>query len=78
MTNLRFGGYLLIALGFINMRYQTGHHNVVAHSLSIVVPGALLLLATFLKLTQKYLESRNNKMIVGIIVLLLVGYSFIN
>jgi hypothetical protein len=78
MTNLRFGGYLLVAMGFINMRYQTGHHNAVTHSLGIVIPGALLLLATFIKPTQKFLEKKNNKLVVGIIVLLLVAYSFIN
>ncbi|CAB4777090.1 MAG: hypothetical protein WCO27_03215 [Actinomycetes bacterium] len=78
MTNLRFGGYLLVALGLINMRYQTGHNSVVLHSLSIIVPGAFLLLATFLQPTKKFLEQKNNKVIVGIIVLLLVGYSFIN
>ena len=78
MTNLRFGGYLLVALGLINMRYQTGHNSVVSHSLSIIVPGALLLLATFLQPTKKFLGQKNNKVIVGIIVLLLVGYSFIN
>jgi hypothetical protein len=78
MTNLRFGGYLLVAIGFINMRYQTGHHNAVTHSLSIVIPGALLILATFIKPTQKLLEKRNIKLLVGTIVALLVIYSFIN
>jgi len=78
MTNLRYGGYLLIALGFINLRYQTGHHNALLHSVSIIVPGALLLLATLLKPTQKMLAQRNIQLIVGIVVVLLVGYSFIN
>jgi hypothetical protein len=78
MTNLRYGGYLLIALGFINLRYQTGHHNALLHSVSIIVPGTLLLLATLLKPTQKILAQRNIQLIVGIVVVLLVGYSFIN
>jgi len=78
MTNLRYGGYLLIALGFINLRYQTGHQNALLHSVSIIVPGTLLLLATLLKPTQKILAQRNIQIIVGIVVVLLVGYSFIN
>jgi hypothetical protein len=78
MTNLRFGGYLLVAMGFINMRYQTGHQNSVAHSLSIIIPGALLILATFIKQTEKFLEIRSVKAVAGILVLLLVGYSFLN
>ena len=78
MTHLRFGGYLLVAMGFINMRYQTGHQNSVVHSLGIIIPGALLLLATFIKPTQKFLEIRSVKAVAGILVLLLVGYSFLN
>ena len=78
MTNLRFGGYLLVAMGFINMRYQTGHQNSVVHSLSIIIPGALLLLATFIKPTQKFLEIKNVKVVAGIAVVALVAYSFIN
>ena len=78
MTNLRFGGYLLVAMGFINMRYQTGHQNSVVHSLGIIIPGALLLLATFIKPTQKFLEIKNVKVVAGIAVVALVAYSFIN
>jgi len=78
MTNLRYGGYLLVAMGFINMRYQTGHQNSAVHSLSIIIPGALLLLATFIKPTQKFLEIQNVKVVAGIAVVALVAYSFIN
>jgi len=78
MTNLRFGGYLLVAMGFINMRYQTGHQNSIVHSLGIIIPGALLLLATFIKPTQKFLEIKNVKVVAGIAVVALVAYSFIN
>ena len=78
MTNLRYTGYLLVALGLINMRYQTGHSNVITHSLVIVIPGLLLLAATFIKGTQKILESKNVKISVGLIAAALVVYSFIN
>ncbi|MCX6426678.1 MAG: hypothetical protein NTU82_00750 [Actinobacteria bacterium] len=78
MTNLRFGAYLLVALGFINMRYQTGHHDIVMHSFSIIFPGVLLLLATFIKPAQKFLGHKNTKLVIGTMILLLIGYSFIN
>jgi uncharacterized membrane protein YGL010W len=78
MTNLRYGGYLLIALGLINLRYQTGHHNVLIHSLTIVIPGLILLAATFMKATQKYLANRTIQIMVGILAALLVAYSFTN
>ncbi|MEI8149568.1 MAG: hypothetical protein WCG53_03355 [Actinomycetes bacterium] len=78
MANLRYGGYLLIALGLINLRYQTGHHNVLIHSLTIVIPGLILLAATFMKATQKYLANRTIQIVVGILAALLVAYSFTN
>lgn len=78
MANLRYGGYLLIALGLINLRYQTGHHNVLIHSLTIVIPGLILLAATFMKATQKYLANRTIQIMVGILAALLVAYSFTN
>jgi hypothetical protein len=78
MTNLRYGGYLLVALGLINLRYQTGHHNVLMHSLTIVLPGLMLLAATFMKSTRKYLLNRTLQIVVGIIAALLVVYSFTN
>ncbi len=78
MTNLRYGGYLLVALGLINLRYQTGHHNVLMHSLTIVLPGLMLLAVTFMKSTRKYLLNRTLQIVVGIIAALLVVYSFTN
>jgi Ca2+/Na+ antiporter len=78
MTNLRYGGYLLIALGLINLRYQTGHHNVLIHSLTIIIPGLILLAATFTKPTQRYLVNRTTQIVLGIIIALLVFYSFTN
>jgi uncharacterized membrane protein YjjP (DUF1212 family) len=78
MTNLRYAGYLLVAMGLINMRYQTGHSNIVTHSLVIVIPGLLLLAATFNKSTQKILAGKNAKICVGIVAASLVAYSFIN
>jgi len=78
MANLRYGGYLLIALGLINLRYQTGHHNVLIHSLTIVIPGLILLAATFMKATQKYLANRTIQIVVAILAALLVAYSFTN
>ena len=57
---------------------HSGHQNSAVHSLSIIIPGALLLLATFIKPTQKFLEIKNVKVVAGIAVVALVAYSFIN
>ncbi|MCX6451281.1 MAG: hypothetical protein NTZ31_06255 [Actinobacteria bacterium] len=78
MTNYRWGGYLLIALGLINLRYQTGHSNVLTHSLLIVIPGALILLMSWLAPTKKILEMKVVKYISLVILVALIAYAAIN
>ncbi len=78
MTNLRLGGYLLVAIGLINLRYQTGNHNVLLHSMVILIPGLVLLAGTFISRTQRILEKRNSQILVGAISLLLIVYAFTN
>ena len=78
MLNYRWGGYLLIALGLINLRYQTGHSNVLAHSLIIVIPGALVLAATWTKSLAPTLEKKSVKIAAIVIGLALIAYSLLN
>lgn len=78
MTNYRWGGYLLIALGLINLRYQTGHSHVFAHSLIIIIPGALLLAATWTKSLAATLAKKSIKIAAMIIGIALVAYSLLN
>jgi len=78
MMNYRWGGYLLIALGLINLRYQTGHSNVLAHSLIIVIPGALVLAATWTKSLASTLEKKSIKIAAILIGLALVAYALLN
>ena len=78
MTNYRWGGYLLVALGLINLRYQTGQSNVLTHSLIIILPGALLLIATWTKPLAATLAKKSVKIAAMIIGLALVAYSLLN
>ncbi|MCX6427985.1 MAG: hypothetical protein NT152_00080 [Actinobacteria bacterium] len=78
MTNLRFGGYLLVAIGLINLRYQTGHHNALLHSMAIVVPGLLLLAGTYISATQRILMRKNSQLLVALFAALLLVYAFTN
>ena len=72
------GGYLLLAVGLINWRYQIDDANVASRSLLIVIPGVLILAMTFIKLLDKFLASRAGMAIVTVIGALLVGLSFLN
>jgi uncharacterized membrane protein len=72
------GGYLLLAVGLINLRYQTGKSSVLAHSLILVIPGALLLASTFVTVGQNFLDKKAATAIVITVGGLLLIYSFIN
>lgn len=78
INNYRMGGYLLIALGLINLRYQTGHTAVAQHSLAIIFPGALLLASTWVPTIAKKLESKAvqaGSIVLGVV---LIAYAVIN
>lgn len=72
------GGYLLLALGLINWQYQNNDADVVTRSLLIVIPGAVVILMTFIKQLDSFLASRVGMTVVTVIGALLVGLSFLN
>lgn len=72
------GGYLLLAVGLINLRYQTGQDNNLAKSLTLILPGTLLLAITFVDAGKKWLHTKAATAIVIACGGLLVIYSFIN
>jgi uncharacterized membrane protein len=70
--------YALIATGLINWDYQRAKPNIAVHSLAIIIPGLLLLIATFLKSTKSLLEKKVVRfawLLVGVIAL---AYAFLN
>ena len=72
------GGYLLLAVGLINLRYQTGQENNLVKSATLVIPGALLLALTFIDGGKKWLQRKAATAIVITCGGLLLAYSFIN
>ena len=78
MTNYRWGGYLLIAIGLLNLRYQTGQPGVLTHSLIILSPGVLVLIITVIPTTVKILNTKGAKMISIVIGIATIIYSGIN
>jgi len=78
INNYRMGGYLLLAVGLINLRYQTGQSDVLKNSLLIVVPGVLLLAATWIPSLAKLLLGKSSQIVVAALGILLVLYAVIN
>ncbi len=77
-NNYRMGGYLLIAVGLINWRYQNEDAGIASRSLLIVLPGVAIVAMTFIKSLDGFLASKAGKAIVFLIGSLLVGLSLLN
>lgn len=58
MTNYRWGGYLLVAMGLLNLRYQTGEPGVLTNSLIILTPGVAILILSFIPKTAVLLNTK--------------------
>jgi len=72
------GAYLLIAIGLINLRYQTGHSGVLTHSLTIIIPGSVLLAITWVPAIAKKLEAKAVQAVLITLGLILIAYAVIN
>jgi hypothetical protein len=77
-NNYRMGGYLLLAVGLINWRYQNEDAGIASRSLLIAIPGVLIVAMTFIKPLDKFLASRAGMTVVTVVGALLVGLSLLN
>ena len=69
--------YAALAVGLINLRYQTGSDGNLSKSAALFVPGALLLGISFLPVGKKWLESKSALAVITTLGLILLVYSFI-
>jgi len=77
-TNARWAGYLFIALGLINWRYQDSNPNAMTNSLVLIAGGVITLVLAFTKVGLAWLETQAGKTIGLIVGAGLVIFSFIN
>jgi len=78
MNNFRMWAYAMIAIGLINWDYQRANPGALGHSLVIIVPGVLLLLATFFSATQSLLEKKSVRITWLVIGAAALAYAFLN
>jgi hypothetical protein len=69
--------YGALAVGLINLRYQTGADQNLFKSLILIIPGILLLAITFIDAGKKWLATKVAAQAVTTIWVLLLLYSFI-
>ena len=78
LNNYRMASYLLLAIGLINLRYQTGKDEVFNNSLTIIVPGVVMLLITFLKSAHSLLARREVMVLLAVAGSALVIWAITN
>ena len=78
LNNYRMASYLLLAIGLINLRYQTGHDGVLSNSLAIVIPGLAMLFLTFVKGSHSFLAKREVMALLAILGAALVAWAITN
>lgn len=78
MTNYRFSGYLVTALGLINFRYHNGHAHNFQHSIILVIPGLLILGSTFVSKAKPFLASKLGITFISVVVVAEVLWAGIN
>ncbi len=77
INNYRMAAYAALAVGLINLRYQTGSESNLSKSLALVLPGALLLALTLTSFGKNLLESITAAEVLSTIGGLLLIYSFL-
>ena len=77
-TNARWAGYLFIALGLINWRYQDSNPNAMTNSLVLIAGGVITLVLAFTKAGLAWLETQAGKTIALVVGAALIIFSFIN
>jgi hypothetical protein len=77
INNFRMAAYASLAVGLINLRYQTGATGNLSKSLVLIIPGAVLLASSFTHFGKTWLQSKAAAAIILTGGGLLLIYSFI-
>ena len=78
LNNYRMASYLLLAIGLINLRYQTGKDGVLGNSLTVVIPGIAMLFTTFAKGAHSLLARREVMVALAVLGAVLVAWAITN
>lgn len=69
INNYRFGSYAILAMGLINLRYQTGNDQNFAKSSLLIISGLIGFGITFIPAARNLLLKKITKMLsVGLLI----------
>ena len=77
LNNYRFGSYAILAMGLINLRYQTGSDSNLSKSSLLIILGAVAFIATFIPVFKTLLLKRVSKIVAIIFLVLAIAYGFL-
>lgn len=74
----RYIAYALIAVGLINLRYQSGKSDLTLTTIFIVGVGVLIFALTYLQAGKRFLATTAGKSITGVVALIAGIIAIIN
>ena len=77
INNYRFGAYAILAMGLINLRYQTGADGNLSKSSVLIAIGAVVLLVTFIPRVTNFFMNRIVKLISLALLALCFAYGIL-
>lgn len=77
LNNYRFGSYAILAIGLINLRYQTGSEQNLPKSLVLIVSGALVFILSFIPTLKSFLSKRSSQRFALVLLLALIAYGLL-
>lgn len=77
LNNYRFGSYALLAMGLINLRYQTGSQANLPTSSVLITIGLLVFIATFIPKLSTFLLGNKVKKISLLLLVALIIYGIL-
>ena len=77
INNYRYGAYAILAMGLINLRYQTGNSNNLNNSSVLIALGLIGLLFTFIPALNSFLAKKPIQLLSIILLAAAIAYGFI-
>jgi hypothetical protein len=77
LNNYRFGSYAILAMGLINLRYQTGSQANLPTSSVLITFGLLVFIATFIPKPSSFLLGKKVKKISLLLLVALIIYGIL-
>jgi hypothetical protein len=77
INNYRFGSYAILAMGLINLRYQTGNDQNFAKSSLLIISGLIGFGMTFIPAARNLLIKKITKILSVGLLIGLIAYGFL-